>query len=532
MSLFTCREFAIALAFAWGAASSAGPLTPPGGAPAPTYKTLQEVEPRTPVDGQVVLFEPGSYYLTRDLNLPLGNAIRITSGDVTLDLNGFSITGPGDGPTPDYGIRVDANVSGRVTVRNGAIGGFTAGSIISLTTTTAGFVTVEDVFVDGGRDGGISIAGNGAVRRAAVQGFNRTGDGIQVGGRGVIEQCVVENTAGVGFFLGSGTIRDCVARNCDAGGFVLERGLIAACVASNSTIGAGFLLGDNQASDDSAVAEHCIAEDNAGPGFRTVGPATFIACRAVNNTGRGFQGNNNGLIFRDCAAQFNGDDGFLGGVRSVFESCVAENNAGDGFQVGSYSVLRGCIAAGGLEGFNGGAATANVYVHCVAEGTGSAGFDTGSSSHLEGCVARDAGGDGFTVGSNSTVIGCRAVNSTLDGFDVNAASNIMDSVATGNGEDGFDLFNDCRITGCLADGNGGGASGDPSFAGIRGTSDCAVDSNTVTDNPVGIIASSGALVIRNGLAGNGSTISATGSQIAPTVVSTNNVTNPLVNIAY
>ena len=46
---------------------SAGPLTPPG-PPAPTSKTLNEIEPRTPINSlPFVIEEPGSYYLTRNL---------------------------------------------------------------------------------------------------------------------------------------------------------------------------------------------------------------------------------------------------------------------------------------------------------------------------------------------------------------------------------------------------------------------------------------------------------------------------------
>ncbi len=41
-----------------------GPLAPPG-APAPTFKTLQQVEPRTPISAlPFTISQPGSYYLT------------------------------------------------------------------------------------------------------------------------------------------------------------------------------------------------------------------------------------------------------------------------------------------------------------------------------------------------------------------------------------------------------------------------------------------------------------------------------------
>src|SRR5512141_2377001 len=76
------------------AALSQGSLTPPG-APAPTMKTLQQVEPRTDVltlpsggSAQYVISAPGSYYLTTNiLGIPSASkvGILIQANNVTLD---------------------------------------------------------------------------------------------------------------------------------------------------------------------------------------------------------------------------------------------------------------------------------------------------------------------------------------------------------------------------------------------------------------------------------------------------------------
>src|SRR5579871_6315611 len=70
-----------------------GSLTPPG-APAPTMKTLSQIERRTPISSiPYTISGPGSYYVTTNLTGGGGstNGITISSGNVIIDLNGFSI---------------------------------------------------------------------------------------------------------------------------------------------------------------------------------------------------------------------------------------------------------------------------------------------------------------------------------------------------------------------------------------------------------------------------------------------------------
>ena len=91
-----------ALGFAQGA------LTPPG-APAPSMKTLTQIEPRTPLqagapgvsagaNGGFTINAAGSYYLTDNLAVTDGDGIRIDVSNVTLDLNGFTIASTSSAP--------------------------------------------------------------------------------------------------------------------------------------------------------------------------------------------------------------------------------------------------------------------------------------------------------------------------------------------------------------------------------------------------------------------------------------------------
>src|SRR5262245_49232138 len=75
-----------------------GNLVPPG-APAPTMKSLEQVEPRTPISSlPFTISSSGSYYVTRNLAGAIGlHGITVDSSGVTLDLGGFELTGGSGG---------------------------------------------------------------------------------------------------------------------------------------------------------------------------------------------------------------------------------------------------------------------------------------------------------------------------------------------------------------------------------------------------------------------------------------------------
>ena len=182
-----------------------GSLTPPG-APAPTMKTLDQIEARTPISAApYTITNPGSYYLTHSLTVSTGDGIDINTNDVTLDLNGFTIRSTAASAT-GTGILLSGS-SSDITVLNGHIRG-------------GGTNNSSGVFSGGGFTYGIKTSGavpeNVLVSRISVSGCRY--DGISLSGQNstVVESCTVRTVGGYGIM--ASTIKSCVAVDCGTSG--------------------------------------------------------------------------------------------------------------------------------------------------------------------------------------------------------------------------------------------------------------------------------------------------------------------------
>jgi len=216
---------AIAAAGAAHAQGTFPPLTDPA---TPVMRTLTQVEPRTPIPagGVFTISTAGSYYLTGNITVPSGSiGIAINAGDVTLDLNGFTISSASTSGTT-LGIRVNAVTN--VTIRNGSIRGGSTGVFLT-GGSSARRMRIENLDISD--SGSLGIYMNAAIPAVVIQSctishvgntsYASIASGIAVLSGASVRDCEVDgvvnssafNSVGIncssGCFVTGNTIKDC-----------------------------------------------------------------------------------------------------------------------------------------------------------------------------------------------------------------------------------------------------------------------------------------------------------------------------------
>lgn len=315
------------------AVAMAGPLDPPSGPISPTYRTLLQVEPRTPITALPYnITQPGSYYLTGNLTCLAGwSGINIISNNVTIDLNGFMLEGNG-------GTGVTAIYCGgrnNVTVRNGSILNWNRHGIDAQ---LAHSVRIENVQIDScagqGIFGGFTMLVSGCSAR-------NCSSGIIVADTSCVSSCNA-TACQVGFQIGSGsTVSDCVSGGNSGDGFDAATGVtMRGCTARGNGI-TGFVTGA------AASIAHCTSQGNHGKGFQMDGAGELVDSTSSGNVGIGvdiFIPNGTPLVAKvtGCTINFNAGHGLAqaGGGGSTFSGNTIARNSGAGILLQDGNVVQ------------------------------------------------------------------------------------------------------------------------------------------------------------------------------------------------
>jgi hypothetical protein len=507
-----------------------GSLTPPG-APAPTMKTLDQIEPRTPISSfNYTISQPGSYYLTQNF-IGLSGGIVIDSGNVTLDLNGFTLAA-GDA-NAIYVVGSHPNI----TIRNGVIRDFPDDAIVAGGAQDA---VLESLQVFNNSGVGIALGAGAQVYRCAV--ISNAYNGLAVGSGSQIRWCNISGTQGLGLSVGpDSTVQDCtllqnagrgltapercrvmsctVASNTDIGIFAGSGCQVRECVASRNQGNAGIFAGND------SVVQDCTVESNNADGIQVTSRCRVLSNTAVANGNAGIR-----------VTPFNHDTrlegnlvtgGAIGLLISDTGNFVAHNivkNNADNYNIASGNQLNlwlcqipesidwpaSVTLAGTLTGvggsngltINASDVTVDLAGHalvgtsgslsgieingsltnvCVRNGTvrswGGFGIDnSGISTHCQftGLRAIANGNTGLVGGRSCVLENCIAVSNRIAGIWANDESALSDCTAQYNFTGGFSVGSDCLVSKCVAGYNPGGGFGCGS--GNRIT-DCVAEAN-------------------------------------------------------
>jgi len=210
----------------------------------------------------IVINQSGSYHLTADLTVSSvsANAIEITADNVTLDLGGHVIRGPGGATST--GIGIYANNVHNVSLHDGTLTGFKYGTYLSSSSASTG--------------------GGHRLRDLTGSDCDYTAIWFE---RGTARDCVTHSSS-VGF-----TCYHCAVQNVHSFGNSIGLELIDAsvvtCTASENT-GYGFSTGN-------AVLTGCVATNNENHGIQANSGTAVIGCSVVSNGGAGIDINGAGV---------------------------------------------------------------------------------------------------------------------------------------------------------------------------------------------------------------------------------------------
>ncbi len=301
---------------------ASGSLTPPG-SPAPTMKSLQEIEPRTLIaSAPVTISAPGSYYLSNNITVSSGTAITIASSGVTLDLNGFTISSTAASAT-GYGVLI-SGASNNIAILNGFVkGGVTDNG--SGTFSGPGFA--------------YGIYGNNAsnVRVCGVGVSGCLTDGIFLNQYGptIVEGCTVRTVGSYG--INANVVKSSSAYDC--GNMAVNGYQVSDSSGQSPYIGDGLRASqaNNCYGESVGPDSHGLIANLANNCYGTTinGDYGLNAATAINCYGEAYNTNNVGLSATDCTGCYGYGGSIALQASGTANGCYGESQVGYGIYAGT-----------------------------------------------------------------------------------------------------------------------------------------------------------------------------------------------------
>jgi hypothetical protein len=213
-----------------------------------------------------VISQPGSYVLGNNLTAT-GDCLQVATNFVTIDLNGFAITGNGTG----VGIlELRASPFRGITLRNGTITKFFQGILFHYSTG----MTVERIY-------------------AADNGFTA----ISLGDHAIVRDCTTVDNGGTGIQVGyASLVRNNVSSMNGSGGIIADNGgnVIGNTTFHNKGTGIASFTGSN--------VVHNVARNNGNHGIFVDCPSAVVSNAATLNGGQNID-----LLGGACESGHNSD---------------------------------------------------------------------------------------------------------------------------------------------------------------------------------------------------------------------------------
>jgi hypothetical protein len=214
----------------------------------------------------VTISRPGSYRLATNLTVESGSvhAIQITSqrGGVAIDLNGFTIRGPGEAGSGDGVNSAVGNAAiGHIVVMNGVIQGMGRFGVL-----VGGASRISNLQVIGNRFGGIRTLAGGLLG-SVVSGNSiesNGGAGIDSLGTGdLISDNTLWFNSGTGIFAGGAcVVRNNAVTNSASDGISAANGCLVISNTVRDSVGFGLRLDENAGYRDNVLTNNKGEGDN------------------------------------------------------------------------------------------------------------------------------------------------------------------------------------------------------------------------------------------------------------------------------